>query len=138
VRSASRSHAAEQPRADDAGLTCGEPEADTYSNSAIHLNNRFHRSYDQAMAIAVAPQTISIKDAAVRLGVHENTVRAWFDSGILEGYVSPTGRRKVRLDSVERHAQQMFGVPTGVVELGDATTPPPQRGEPQRAQDRLP
>ncbi|HEY5342365.1 MAG TPA: helix-turn-helix domain-containing protein [Solirubrobacteraceae bacterium] len=76
------------------------------------------------MSTVLAPPTISIKDAAARLGVHENTVRAWFDSGILKGYMSPTGRRKVLLDSVERRAREMFGVPTDTVELGKSTAPP--------------
>lgn len=88
--------------------------------------------------VVLAPPTISIKAAAVRLGVHENTVRAWFDSGILEGYMSPTGRRKVLLDSVERRTREMFGVPTGAVELGEPTAPPGQLDTLEQAQSRLP
>ena len=71
------------------------------------------------------------------MGVHENTVRAWFDGGILEGYVSPTGRRKVLLGSVERRTREMFGVPVGAVELGEPTAPPRQLDTLERAQGRL-
>ncbi|MGH2903585.1 MAG: helix-turn-helix domain-containing protein [Solirubrobacteraceae bacterium] len=90
------------------------------------------------MSTVLAPATISIKDAAARLGVHENTVRAWFDAGILDGYMSPTGRRKVLLDSVERYAREMFGVPDSPVEISQPTTPPKQLGTLQRVQGPLP
>lgn len=90
------------------------------------------------MSTILAPPTISIKDAAARLGVHENTVRAWFDGGILKGYMSPTGRRKVMLDSVERRTREMFGVPTSAVELGEPTAPPRQLDTLRQAQGRLP
>lgn len=90
------------------------------------------------MSTVLAPPTISIKDAAARLGVHENTVRAWFDGGILDGYMSPTGRRKVLLGSVERRAREMFGVPVSTVELGKPATPPEQLGTPVRAKGQLP
>jgi excisionase family DNA binding protein len=91
------------------------------------------------MSITLAPPTISIKHAAARLGVHENTVRAWFDSGILDGYMSPTGRRKVLLGSVERRTREMFGVPVGAVEMGEPTAPPMQLDAGlEQAQGRLP
>jgi hypothetical protein len=90
------------------------------------------------MSTVLAPPTISIKDAAARLGVHENTVRAWFDGGILKGYTSPTGRRKVLLDSVESRTREMFGVPGSAVELGEPTAPPGQLDTLERAQGRLP
>lgn len=35
------------------------------------------------------------------LGVHPDTVRNWFDSGHLKGYVTPSKRRKVSLKAVE-------------------------------------
>lgn len=106
---------------------------------SIYIDYDIYISYNHSiMSTVLAPPTISIKDAAARLGVHENTVRAWFDSGILKGYMSPTGRRKVLLDSVERRAREMFGVPADAVELGKSTAPPGQLDTLERAQSRLP
>jgi excisionase family DNA binding protein len=85
-----------------------------------------------------APTTIPIADAAQRLGVHENTVRNWIDQGLLDGYRTPTGRRKLRLDSVERLEREMFGVPSPPVELGESEQAPARLSQPERAQSRLP
>lgn len=86
------------------------------------------------MTTALAPITIPISEAAERLGVHENTVRNWIDHGLLDGYRTPTGRRKLRLDSVERLQREMFGVPTTVVELGESRDAPVQAAGLERAQ----
>lgn len=86
----------------------------------------------------LVPPTIPIADAAQRLGVHENTVRNWIDQGLLNGYRTPTGRRKLRLDGVERLEREMFGVPSPPVELGDPRQAPAQLSQPERAQGRLP
>jgi excisionase family DNA binding protein len=107
--------------------------------SKIYIDHDIYKCYNPSvMSTVLAPPTISIKDAAARLGVHENTVRAWFDDGILKGYMSPTGRRKVMLDSVERRTREMFGVPADAVELGEATAPPGQLDTLEQAQIRLP
>jgi len=107
--------------------------------SNIYIDHDIYKCYNPSiMSTVLAPPTISIKDAAARLGVHENTVRAWFDGGILKGYMSPTGRRKVMLDSVERRTREMFGVPAGAVELGEPTAPPGQLDTLEQAQSRLP
>jgi hypothetical protein len=107
--------------------------------SKTYIDHDIYKDYNPSiMSTVLAPPTISIKDAAARLGVHENTVRAWFDSGILMGYMSPTGRRKVMLDSVERRTREMFGVPVGAVELGKPTDPPGQLDTLEQAQSRLP
>ncbi len=105
----------------------------------IYIDYDIYISYNHSiMSTVLAPPTISIKAAAARLGVHENTVRAWFDGGILKGYISPTGRRKVLLDSVERRTREMFGVPESAVELGKPTAPPGQLDTLERAQGHLP
>lgn len=105
----------------------------------IYIDHDIHKCYNSSiMSTVLAPPTISIKDAAARLGVHENTVRAWFDDGILKGYMSPTGRRKVMLDSVERRTREMFGVPVRAVELGEPTAPPRQLDTLEQAQSCLP
>ena len=107
--------------------------------SKIYIDYDIYKSYNSSiMSTVLAPPTISIKYAAARLGVHENTVRAWFDDGILKGYMSPTGRRKVLLDSVERRTREMFGVPAGTVELGKSTAPPGQLDTLEQAQGLLP
>ena len=91
------------------------------------------------MATTQAPTTIPISVAAERLGVHENTVRNWIDRGLLDGYLTPTGRRKLRLDSVERLQREMFGFPSPAVELTEFRVPPPQSDEPvEYAQGKLP
>lgn len=91
------------------------------------------------MASTLAPSTIPISVAAERLGVHENTVRNWIDRGLLDGYMTPTGRRKLRLTSVERLEREMFGFPSRVVELTDTTPAPPQSEMPREyAQGKLP
>jgi len=86
----------------------------------------------------LVPSTIPIADAAQRLGVHENTVRNWIDQGLLDGYRTPTGRRKLRLDSVERLEREMFGVPSPAVELVEPAGAPAQLTQPERAHSRLP
>jgi excisionase family DNA binding protein len=91
------------------------------------------------MATTHVPTTIPISVAAERLGVHENTVRNWIDRGLLDGYLTPTRRRKLRLDSVERLEREMFGFPSPLVELGEPTAAPPQSDQPvEYAQGKLP
>ncbi len=90
------------------------------------------------MATTHAPTTIPISVAAERLGVHENTVRNWIDRGLLNGYLTPTGRRKLRLDSVERLEREMFGFPAPVVELREPTAAPQSDQPVEYAQGKLP
>jgi helix-turn-helix protein len=91
------------------------------------------------MASTLAPSTIPISIAADRLGVHQNTVRNWIDRGLLDGYLTPTGRRKLRLDSVERLEREMFGFPSPAVEITEFDETPPQSDQPREyAQGRLP
>jgi excisionase family DNA binding protein len=91
------------------------------------------------MTTTLVPTTIPISVAAERLGVHENTVRNWIDQGLLDGYRTPTGRRKLRLDSVERLEREMFGVPSSVVEINEFHETPPQSDQPREyVQGKLP
>jgi excisionase family DNA binding protein len=90
------------------------------------------------MATTHAPTTIPISVAAERLGVHENTVRNWIDRGLLDGYLTPTGRRKLRLSSVERLQREMFGPPSPMVEMTDFHDPPQSDEAREYAQDKLP
>lgn len=45
---------------------------------------------------------ISMKSAARLLGVYPNTVAAWYDSGYIDGYVTPTGLRKIKRAAIEK------------------------------------
>jgi excisionase family DNA binding protein len=91
------------------------------------------------MTTTLVPTTIPISVAAERLGVHENTVRNWIDRGLLNGYLTPTGRRKLRLDSVERLEREMFGFPSPAVETTEFDDAPPQSDKPREyAQGKLP
>jgi excisionase family DNA binding protein len=91
------------------------------------------------MTSTLAPTTIPISVAAERLGVHENTVRNWIDRGLLDGYLTPTGRRKLRLTSVERLEREMFGFPSPAVEMTEPTpAPPPSDEQREYAQGKLP
>ena len=91
------------------------------------------------MTSTLVPITIPIAEAAERLGVHENTVRNWIDQGLLDGYRTPTGRRKLRLTSVERLEREMFGFPSPAVELTKFHEAPPQSDRPmEHAQGKLP
>lgn len=45
---------------------------------------------------------LSVREAARRLGVHENTVRNWCNSGVLAPMVLPgSGYRRIPVDQVE-------------------------------------
>jgi excisionase family DNA binding protein len=48
--------------------------------------------------------TITIRETARRLGVHENTVRRYVDRGLLRAERLPSGVRRVRLEDVARLA----------------------------------
>lgn len=74
----------------------------------------------------------------MRLGVHENTVRNWVDRGLLNGYRTPTGRRKIRLDDVERLQREMYGVPSSPRELSASAPAPHQASEIERVDSHLP
>jgi len=87
------------------------------------------------MTSTLAPTTIPISVAAKRLGVHENTVRNWIDRGLLDGYMTPTGRRRLRLTSVERLEREMFGFPSPAVEMTEHTPAPPQSDQPREYAD---
>jgi excisionase family DNA binding protein len=57
---------------------------------------------------------ISLREAAERLGVHENTVRNWIDRGVIVGLRLPTGTRRLPVAEVERLEREMFAMPTSV------------------------
>lgn len=70
------------------------------------------------MTIPPAGTSVSVAVAARRLGISDDTCRAWFDAGELDGYRTPSGFRRITLienDPHEDHvpvsvAAQMLGV----------------------------
>lgn len=50
---------------------------------------------------AVFPPSISTLDAAKRLGVAVPTVQRWLDQGVLEGWKTPGGHRRIDVSSVQ-------------------------------------
>jgi excisionase family DNA binding protein len=55
---------------------------------------------------------IPLREAAQRLGVHENTVRNWIDRGVIVGVRLPTGTRRLPVAEVERLEREMVAMPT--------------------------
>lgn len=53
------------------------------------------------MATSSDSSSISLRDAAHRLDVHENTVRRWIDRGILPAEILPSGTRRLRRADVD-------------------------------------
>lgn len=90
------------------------------------------------MAVAAPPRsaTITIKDAAARLDVHENTIRNWIDRQILSAYRLPSGQRRLPLAEVERIEEEIFGVPSSLAEV--ETTKAPQAAAAEPITSKLP
>lgn len=83
-----------------------------------------------AVAAPPRPSTITIKDAAKRLGVHENTIRNWIDRQILGSYRLPSGQRRLPLSEVNRVEEEIFGVPTSLPEVETTKAPQAKAAEP--------
>lgn len=72
-------------------------------------------------------KTISIRAAARKLGVHENTIRNWIDRHIIAAFRLPTGVRRVPETEIDRLAQGMLIVPSSFPE--DRIGPASKRAE---------
>ncbi len=72
---------------------------------------------------------ISLREAAERLGVHENTVRNWIDRGVIIGMRLPTGTRRLPVAEVERLEREMFAMPTSFAAEVVVPAPKPLAGE---------
>lgn len=57
---------------------------------------------------------VPLRQAAERLGVHENTIRNWIDRGVVHGVKLPTGTRRLPTAEVERLEREMFAMPSSV------------------------
>lgn len=51
--------------------------------------------------MATESTSISVREAARRLGVHENTVRRYADRGLIRAERLPSGVRRIRRDDIE-------------------------------------
>ena len=52
---------------------------------------------------------MNVRQAAEHLGVHENTIRNWEDSGVLRGIRLPgSGFRRFPTEEIERMRREMF------------------------------
>lgn len=78
-------------------------------------------SGDETLADAL----LSVRDAASRLGVHENTVRNWIVHGQLNAYQLPgSGFRRIPSVEVERLRSQFLGA-LAPAKLADPAPLPP-------------
>ena len=50
---------------------------------------------------------LGVREAARRLGVHENTLRRWETAGLIRAVKLPTGVRRFREEDVERLHDEM-------------------------------
>src|SRR5438270_13038697 len=58
----------------------------------------------------VAGVFVSVREAATRLGVHENTIRNWVDRGLLRAVRLPgSGYRRIDVAGVERIRRGILG-----------------------------
>jgi excisionase family DNA binding protein len=69
-------------------------------------NPFFRNSKEQS----VTTQMLTVRAAAARLGVHENTIRNWTDTGIVQAIRLPgSGFRRIPLAEVARVEAEMIG-----------------------------
>jgi excisionase family DNA binding protein len=58
--------------------------------------------------IKVITQMLTVRDVAMLLNIHVNTVRRWSDKGILQAYrITSRGDRRFRRDDVEQFLADM-------------------------------
>jgi excisionase family DNA binding protein len=50
---------------------------------------------------------LGVREAARRLGVHENTLRRWEQSGLIRAVKLPTGVRRFREEDVQKLYEEM-------------------------------
>ncbi len=70
------------------------------------------------------PDAVTIRAAARRLGVHENTIRNWMHNGIIQFYRLPSGIRRIPLAEVHRLEGEMFSS-ARVIDYDRKPTSPP-------------
>jgi excisionase family DNA binding protein len=64
---------------------------------------------------------LNVRETAQQLGVHENTVRNWEESGVLRGIKLPcSGFRRFRREDIHRMRREMLESYAPTTELPDA------------------
>lgn len=53
-------------------------------------------------------ELLQVRAAALRLGVHENTLRAWEKAGLIPAVRLPSGVRRFRVEDVDSLHDEMF------------------------------
>jgi excisionase family DNA binding protein len=61
---------------------------------------------------------LGVREAARRLGVHENTLRRWEQSGLIHAVKLPTGVRRFREEDVDRLYREMHRAVEGAGDDG--------------------
>ncbi len=75
---------------------------------------------------------LTVKEAATRLGVHENTIRNWAERGILKAVRLPgSGYRRMRAADVERVRQELLGQITSPIHASGSDIEPAPTSEKQ-------
>lgn len=72
-------------------------------------------------------ELLQVREAARALGVHENTLRRWEESGYIRAVRLPSGVRRFRPEDVERTRQRMY---EGLAPLENADELTPVRAAP--------
>ena len=57
----------------------------------------------------MAPELLQVRAAALKLGVHENTLRGWEKAGLIPAVGLPSGVRRFRVEDIDRLSQEMYG-----------------------------
>lgn len=64
---------------------------------------------------------MGVREAAQRLGVHENTLRRWEKAGLIRAVKLPTGVRRFRPEEVEKVRAAMDGDVTDTAGTDDSS-----------------
>lgn len=70
-------------------------------------------------------ETVPIREAAKRLGVHENTIRNWADRQVICSHRLPSGIRRLPRSEIERLEHEIFAVPSSFADERVVAAPKP-------------
>jgi predicted site-specific integrase-resolvase len=56
----------------------------------------------------MASELLQVRAAALKLGVHENTLRSWEKAGLLPAVRLPSGVRRFRVEDIDRMREEMY------------------------------
>jgi excisionase family DNA binding protein len=70
-------------------------------------------------------EAVPIREAAKRLGVHENTIRNWADRRVIRSHRLPSGIRRIPRSEIERLEHEIFAVPASFADERVVAAPTP-------------